>query len=98
MTPEISGEARRPAAARPESEWRVRLKRGLALVFVRDWHPVLRDPLDLVRLSFAVGAVVYAVQGDWDATVRLLAPGLFVFIVRAIDVPRPVDWVFCLAM
>ena len=24
--------------------------------------------------------------------------GLFVFIVRAIDVPRPVDWAFCLAM
>ena len=78
--------------------WLERLKAGLTLVFVRDWHPVLRDPLDLVRLSFLVGAVLYATLGDWDATVRLLAPGFFVFLVREIDVPRPVDWVFCLAM
>jgi hypothetical protein len=92
-----SGEARY-SGARTQPEWLVHLKDGLALVFVRDWHPVLRDPLDLVRLSFVVGAVVYAVLGEWDATVRLLAPALFVFIVRAIDVPRPVDWVFCIAM
>jgi len=94
----VSGEAQQHTTARPEPEWLVRLKNGLALVFVRDWHPVLRDPLDLVRLSFVVGAAVYAVLGDWDATVRLLAPALFVFIVRAINVPRPIDWVFCLAM
>jgi hypothetical protein len=74
------------------------LKHGLELVFVRDWHPVLRDPLDLLRLSFVVGAVVYAILGDWGASVRLLAPGVFVFMVRAIGVPRAVDWVFCLAM
>jgi hypothetical protein len=78
--------------------WLDQLKHGLELVFVRDWHPVLRDPLDLVRLSFVVGGVVYAILGDWDAAVRLLAPALFVFIVRAVDVPRPVDWVFCIAM
>jgi hypothetical protein len=79
-------------------EWLVRLKNGLALVLLRDRHPVLRDPLDLVRLSFVVGALVYALLDDWDATVRLLAPAVFMFIVRAIDVPRPVDWAFCLAM
>jgi hypothetical protein len=81
-----------------EAPWLDSVKAGLTLVFVRDWHPVLRDPLDLVRLSFLVGAVVYATLGDWNATVRLLAPGFFVFLVRAIDVPRPVDWTFCLAM
>jgi hypothetical protein len=94
----VSGETSKHHLARPEPEWLVRLKHGLALVFVRDWHPVLRDPLDLVRLSFVVGALVYALLDDWDATVRLLAPALFVFFVRAIDVPRPVDWAFCLAM
>jgi hypothetical protein len=36
--------------------------------------------------------------GDWDAVVRLLLPGLAVFVVRALDIPRPVDWVFCFAM
>jgi hypothetical protein len=74
------------------------LQRFLTLVFIRDWHPVLRDPLDLFRLSFPVGAVIFAIGGDWDAVVRLLLPGLAVFIVRAVDVPRPVDWAFCLAM
>ena len=58
---------------RHEPAW---LQRFLTLVFVRDWHPVLRDPLDLFRLSFPVGAVIFALMGDWDAVVRLLLPGL----------------------
>ena len=74
------------------------LQRFLTLVFIRDWHPVLRDPLDLFRLSFPVGALIFAILGDWDAVVRLLLPGVAVFIVRALDIPRPVDWVFCFAM
>jgi hypothetical protein len=81
-----------------EPRWVAGLKRGWALVFLRDWHPALRDPLDLFRLSFPIGALIFAVQGDWDAVVRLLAPGLAVLAVRAIDVPRAVDWVFCAAM
>jgi hypothetical protein len=75
-----------------------RLKRALAMVFLGDWHPFLRDPIDLLRLSFGVGALVFALQGDWDAFVRLLIPGLLVFLVRMLDVPRPVDLLFCLAM
>jgi hypothetical protein len=74
------------------------MQRALAPVFIGDWHPILRDPLDLFRLSFGIGAVVFALLGDWDAVVRLLLPGFAVFLVRAIDIPRPVDWVFCFAM
>ena len=85
-------------AAHRESGWKAGAQHAFALVFLRDWHPVLRDPLDLFRLSFPIGALIYAVQGDWDAAIRLLAPGFAVFLVRAIDVPRPVDWVFCAAM
>ncbi len=81
-----------------QREWASGAKRAWGTVFLRDWHPVLRDPLDLFRLSFPVGAVIFAVQGDWDAFVRLLLPGLAVFAVRAIDVPRAVDWAFCAAM
>jgi hypothetical protein len=69
-------------------------KRVFARVFLRDWHPVLRDPLDLFRLSFPIGALIYALMGNWDAALRLAAPGVAVFLVRAIDVPRAVDWVF----
>jgi hypothetical protein len=32
------------------------VRSGLSHVFLGDWHPVLRDPLDLFRLSFVVGA------------------------------------------
>ena len=74
------------------------LRRVFELVFLADWHPLLRDPLDLFRLSFGVGAVIFALQGDWDAVVRLLIPGLLAFLVRALDVPRPIDWLFCAAM
>jgi hypothetical protein len=67
-------------------------------VFLGDWHPVLRDPLDLVRISFVVGALGFALAGEWDATVRLLLPAIAVLAVRALDVPRLVDCVFCAAM
>jgi hypothetical protein len=87
-----------PAHNAVNSAWSARAKQGFARVFLSDWHPVLRDPLDLFRLSFAVGAVVFAVQGDWDAAVRLFLPCLLVFLIRALDVPRPVDWAFCAAM
>jgi hypothetical protein len=94
----MTGEAHEPSAAQPEPDRLTGLEHAFALVFLRDWHPVLRDPLDLFRLSFPIGAVIYAIQGDWDAAIRLLLPGLAVFLVRAIDVPRPIDWAFCAAM
>jgi hypothetical protein len=73
-------------------------KQALATVFLGDWHPVVRDLLDLFRLSFLVGAAVFAIQGDWNAVVRLALPLVAVFAVRALNIPRPIDWVFCLAM
>jgi hypothetical protein len=73
-------------------------KKALATVFLGDWHPVLRDLLDLFRLSFLFGAAVFAIRGDWDAVVRLALPLVAVFAVRALNIPRPIDWVFCVAM
>jgi hypothetical protein len=75
-----------------------RIKDALALAFVGDWHPVLRDPLDFVRVSFVVGAAAFALAGDWDAAIRLFLPGVLVLVVRALNVPRVVDWIFCIAM
>jgi hypothetical protein len=94
----MSGPAEHHVAPPHEPAWVAGVKRAWALVFLRDWHPVLRDPLDLFRLSFPIGAVIFAIQGDWDAAVRLFLPGVAVFVVRAIDVPRAVDWVFGAAM
>jgi hypothetical protein len=94
----MSGPAQHRLAPAQEPRWVTGAKRAWTTVFLRDWHPVLRDPLDLFRLSFPVGAVIFAFMGDWDAAVRLFLPGVAVFLVRAIDVPRAVDWVFCFAM
>ena len=92
----MADDAQCAAGTRPA--WLAGLRHGLSLVFLGDWHPLLRDPLDLFRLSFLAGAVVFALQGDWDAVVRLLVPLLAVLAVRALDVPRPVDLLFCVAM
>src|SRR6201991_1564839 len=94
MTEHVSA----PPASPGGRSWRAALKHGFTLVFLRDWHPILRDPLDLFRLSFPIWALIYALTGNCDAAVRLAAPGLAVFLVRAIDVPRPIDWIFCAAM
>src|SRR5690349_10479629 len=77
---------------------RATMKRGWETIFIGDWHPLLRDPLDLIRLSFPVGAIIFGIQGDWDAFVRLLIPGALVLLIRALDLPRPVDLLFCIAM
>jgi hypothetical protein len=73
-------------------------RKALTYIFVGDWHPYLRDPLDIFRLTFPVGAIVFLIQGDGDAFVRLLLPGILVLVIRALDLPRPIDWVFCIAM
>jgi hypothetical protein len=90
--------AQHVTATHPQPRWRANLRRFWDTVFIGDWHPWLRDPLDLFRLSFGVGAVIFALQGDWDAFVRLIIPGLLVCLIRALDVPRPVDLLFCVAM
>jgi hypothetical protein len=35
-----------------------------------DWNPIIRDPIDLIRLGFLVGAIVALVLGDIAADVR----------------------------
>jgi hypothetical protein len=46
---------RRPVFGSPQS--RARVLHG-------DWHPLVRDPIDLLRLSLVLGAFVFLVQGD----------------------------------
>ena len=94
----MASDAHDAAATHPQPRWRASLRWFWDTVFIADWHPWLRDPLDVFRLSFGVGAVIFALQGDWGAFVRLLIPGLLVFLVRTLDVPRPIDALFCLAM
>lgn len=52
------GHAAPPAGVRGAS-W---LRRAL----FGDWHPLLRDPLDLLRLSFAIAAIAFFIAGSTE--------------------------------
>lgn len=62
-----------------------------------DWHPAVRDPLDLLRGAFVAGAIVLAVLGRGGA-VNLTVAALAAVAVRFLDLPRPFDLAFLLAM
>jgi len=76
----------------------VSVRAALGNVFLGDWHPVLRDPLDLFRLSFLVGALVFALAGDGHAAAQLVLTAVAMFVARMVDVPRLFEWGFCAAM
>jgi hypothetical protein len=61
-----------------------------------DWSPWIRDPIDLIRLSFPIGvAVVWLVRDDWP--LNLTVSTIAVFAVRPILLPRLYDLAFCIA-
>ena len=62
--PGPSGDVRQQAGQRPPAAVGARAKAWSKPVFLGDWHPILRDPLDLIRISFVVGAVAFALAGD----------------------------------
>jgi hypothetical protein len=62
-----------------------------------EWTPVVRDPLDLLRGVFVVGAVVLAAAGSSGALPLAVAAAAVVG-VRFLDLPRPFDLAFILAM
>lgn len=56
-----------------------------------DWNPWLRDGIDVLRLSFLVGAVVTALNGDVSNALRMALTFLLVLAARRLDLPRPLD-------
>lgn len=63
-----------------------------------DWHPLLRDPIDLLRLNYPIGAVVFFCLGNFSAAWDLAASTVLVLLVRALDPPRRFDLAFIIAM
>lgn len=63
-----------------------------------DWNRVVRDPIDLLRATFLVGAVWFAVSGDVKGVANLLVAGVAVLLARAVNLPRLYDLCFVLAM
>jgi hypothetical protein len=62
--PGHSGDVRQQAGQRPPAAVGARANAWPKRVFLGDWHQILRDPLDLVRISLVVGAAAFALAGD----------------------------------
>jgi hypothetical protein len=80
-----AGEAARPYPVLPR--W-----------LVGDWGRVIRDPVDLIRLSLAVGAVVALAEGDLAHAGRFAFALAATVAVRELDAPRPFDAAFAIGM
>jgi hypothetical protein len=63
-----------------------------------DWGRVIRDPIDLLRLTFFAGFVVFAVLGEAKAAVVLFMGTVAVVVARLVDLPRLYDLGFCIAI
>ena len=62
-----------------------------------DWHPLLRDPLDLLRLSFAAAAVAYFLAGELEYAVRMAFYSWSWWRRCACGLPRLFDLLFIVA-
>jgi hypothetical protein len=63
-----------------------------------DWHPVVRDPLDVLRGALAVGAVVSALSGEVSGAVYLAVSTAGALAARRLQLPRLIDLAFVLAL
>jgi hypothetical protein len=67
-------------------------------VLLGDWNRYIRDPVDLLRLSYLVAAIAEWATGDFGAGVRFLLTFFVVLAPRVLDMPRPFDFAFGVAM
>jgi hypothetical protein len=74
-----------------------RLRKLRRLVF-GDWYPLLRDPLDLLRLSFIVAAVAFFLAGSLEYGVRLSGTFLLLVVAQRLRMPRLFDLLFIVGM
>jgi hypothetical protein len=62
-----------------------------------DWNRYVRDPIDVLRIAFIAGTVVYWALGRSTA-IGLTAASIVLVIARLIDLPRPYDLMLLGAM
>src|SRR5687767_2110492 len=63
-----------------------------------NWGPVVRDPLDVLRLVFLGGIVLFVVLGDVKGTGNLVVATVAVLLARAAQLPRLYDLAVIVAM
>ena len=62
-----------------------------------DWHRLMRDWTDVLRLSYVVGAIVFLALGNLEA-LRIAMGAAIVYIARAANLPRPIDIAVCVGV
>jgi hypothetical protein len=62
-----------------------------------EWHPLLRDPIDLLRLTLPLGAIAYALAGDGRAAGHLAFATGVALLARLASLPRVYDLAVVLA-
>ena len=63
-----------------------------------DWHPWMRDPIDLLRAALVAGAAGFALAGDRHGTVVLAGAAAVAWAVRPVLLPRAYDLALVLAL
>jgi hypothetical protein len=63
-----------------------------------DWHPWLRDPIDVLRALLLAGALGFAVAGDAHGALLLGGAGVIAWLVRPVLLPRVYDFALVLAL
>lgn len=74
------------------------LLREHSYLLLGDWNRWIRDPIDLLRLTYLGAAIVFAAIGNFDAAVRMALTFGIIVIARVIALPRPFDLGLVLGM
>jgi hypothetical protein len=67
-------------------------------ILLGDWHPWLRDPIDLLRSLLAAGAIAFALAGDGKGVALLGGAAVVAWAVRPLLLPRVYDLALVLAL
>lgn len=63
-----------------------------------DWNPVVRDPIDVLRLTFLAASIVLLAAGKADAAIRMFVTFLALVVARQLQLPRLFDLGLVLGM
>jgi hypothetical protein len=64
-----------------------------------DWrYPLVRDPIDLLRLTFPLSAIGFAIAGDANSALHITGAAVMAYLARLVEAPRRFDLGFLLAL
>jgi hypothetical protein len=63
-----------------------------------DWHPWVRDPIDVLRLALVGGALGFLLAGNASGAALLGGAAVLAWAVRLVNLPRAYDLAFMVAI